>query len=616
MSRDRASSRFRGRLSDGAAAPFDPSSRSSVLFWVDAADENNVTEIVSEDFDPSDVDTATDKITLATTGFVRGNPCNFNTVRFTTTGTLPGGLELDTDYIAENNGDGTYSFWPVASDADYTQLPGYAEGETVFEGDLYGLQKGKIDLTSQGSGTHTMTTNTLIQSLYDKISASALWSVTERANRYEMLSDGNGPYIAMKGSTALSNDFIEPNGKFMPDTLSASELGDMFDGKRYAYAVMVMRPKYSGWLSKARAICKPANVNSGTGVFTSTNHGMTTGEEVTLDVLSDGGAFPTPTVSFADPVYVRAVSANTVTIHPTSADASANTNKYVFSDTGSGIFSVTGTVNAKTASSFRRLIIDLSMQSNDHSFSPQLGDRKAIVNLGSSSYFLGGSSDGLIDTVATTASMGDRSDLIYLLNLLIPDGATGPICDDTGMPLTSGSYYATRQPSNTNRIRLHRTYEDAENSLGVAVASLTNDDVIKYGTLGNGDGSFFFSENVFNWRNFDDAFDSTNIDGYATYEEFAVYVQKVDFDDGVTGKRLFYSGINAINNLIDGLPSAKNSPIPSQSANTALLLGNAAEPHVPGSADLYEIIIGASDDDPDADIQYLINGLMSEYSIS
>ena len=604
-----------GDTKRSAGAVFDPLTVSSGKVYFNAQNPLNTLDTVSESFATTAVDTATDKITLSTTGFVRVSNDQFGLCYFTTTGTLPAGLSLSTLYIPENNGDGTFSFYPVASNANYADFAGYENGETLLSGYYYMFQTGKINLTDQGSGTHTMHTYPMVNKIQNIFTNTDLFTQNTRASMFEIRNDSYGDYIALQGEIALSDDYVEPAGKLLTDNLSATALGDLFDGKRYLYSISVMRPRNRAFISKARAICKPANVNAGTGVFTAASHALTTGQVVTPNVLSTGGAFPTPTVAFAGTIYARAVSSSTVTLHPSSADASANTNKYVFSDTGTRIFSITGTTTLRSGIAYKKFLFDLNMQSNDHTFTPMTYAAKKQVTLSSSGFFLSGANDGKIGGVLDVADFGDTAQSTHEVEVFIPSGSTAPVCDDTGVPFTSGTYWLTLEPTNKAYCRMHRTLANAQASVGITASSLANTVCMKYGTLGVGSASFYFPKNYLDYRNHDDLFpNGASYSGLAIPDQLGVYVTINDYLDG-SGTVKFSSGVNSENSFLNNLASSRSSPIPAQSASTSLILGNAAQNHVSGYFDVYEVFLGATDTDPSADIQYLINGFMSKWGI-
>lgn len=80
-----------------------------------------------------------------------------------------------------------------------------------------------------------------------------------------------------------------------------------------------------------------SGIDTGTEQLTATAHGLTTADDVLLHV-STGGALPaaTPTLSTTARYYVRVIDANTVTLHPTAADATNNTNTINFTGAGTG----------------------------------------------------------------------------------------------------------------------------------------------------------------------------------------------------------------------------------------------------------------------------------------
>lgn len=84
-------------------------------------------------------------------------------------------------------------------------------------------------------------------------------------------------------------------------------------------------------------------VNTATDVVTTAAHGYTSGDGVS--VLSTGGTLPAPLLDSV-PYFVRVLSATTFTLHPTKADALANTNIVNLTTAGSGALDVS---NNRTA---------------------------------------------------------------------------------------------------------------------------------------------------------------------------------------------------------------------------------------------------------------------------
>lgn len=75
-----------------------------------------------------------------------------------------------------------------------------------------------------------------------------------------------------------------------------------------------------------------SDINTGTDVITKTGHGLYTGDTI---YVNSAGSLPGG-LALSTVYYVREVSATTITLHPTLADASGNTNKVDITSGGSG----------------------------------------------------------------------------------------------------------------------------------------------------------------------------------------------------------------------------------------------------------------------------------------
>lgn len=82
-----------------------------------------------------------------------------------------------------------------------------------------------------------------------------------------------------------------------------------------------------------------ANINTGTDVITINSHNIDTGDQVSIARPNATGTFPTGITEGAV-YFARDASANTITLHPTAADASGNTNIVDISAAGSGTFHI------------------------------------------------------------------------------------------------------------------------------------------------------------------------------------------------------------------------------------------------------------------------------------
>ena len=79
------------------------------------------------------------------------------------------------------------------------------------------------------------------------------------------------------------------------------------------------------------------DINTTTDVITITSHGFTTADQVTVSRRGGSGTFPTGITEGAV-YFARNASTNTITLHPTAADATGNTNIVNITAAGSGTF--------------------------------------------------------------------------------------------------------------------------------------------------------------------------------------------------------------------------------------------------------------------------------------
>jgi len=79
------------------------------------------------------------------------------------------------------------------------------------------------------------------------------------------------------------------------------------------------------------------SANAATDLFTLTNHGAPTGMAVRFTAGTLPNNSGTPVFTINTPYYVRYVTSSTFSLHPTKADAEANTNQITFNNAGSGL---------------------------------------------------------------------------------------------------------------------------------------------------------------------------------------------------------------------------------------------------------------------------------------
>lgn len=108
-------------------------------------------------------------------------------------------------------------------------------------------------------------------------------------------------------------------------------------------------------------------------------------------------------------------------------------------------------------------------------------------------------------------------------------------------------------------------------AVDVATSSLSDAQVIKYGTLGSGKGRAVSLYN-FSWKALDDGFTAAGTT-LATYNTPSIFVGVTDFNDG-GGKWRYIMGQGARNNRINNLQGTKNTPIPAKSAFSQVIMNS------------------------------------------
>jgi len=138
---------------------------------------------------------------------------------------------------------------------------------------------------------------------------------------------------AVSATSMSGTCFIRPSGSFDTTDVRFEAVWDpasfAASGGNIAYqGYFVLR----GGAATANITVSSVNATSDE-ITTSANHGLATGDEVmfTTDSGTVPGGLTNTTIYFA-----RAVNATTISLHPTQADAIANTNKVNILDTGSG----------------------------------------------------------------------------------------------------------------------------------------------------------------------------------------------------------------------------------------------------------------------------------------
>lgn len=254
---------------------------------------NNLTNVVN--FNPSDVDISGNKITVSQDWI------NYDIVQFTTTGTLPAPLQINTSYTIDKISATEISLLVPSPSFPYNLIP--------------------VDLTTQGSGLHTITSKNIVLSL--TVSGNTIFAGTLcRGARYSIDNGTNWNII----NTGLTNtdvrsftvvDNVDPTLRLL--LAGTADTSDQF----HAY----------GGVSKATGIWNTNTITTYTGSYVIVDNNYQTGDVVQLSLNPIvGAALPVPLLTDTN-YYVIRLSSSCFKLALTYDDSQSST---AISLTGSG----------------------------------------------------------------------------------------------------------------------------------------------------------------------------------------------------------------------------------------------------------------------------------------
>lgn len=564
--------------------------------------ETNATTTVSRTFNPSDVDTSANTIAGIGTGFDFVSDYEWTTVYFGTTGALPSPLTINTPYLVKKTGTGVYVY-KYATDADTANLPGYITGEKVPYGTFAQFDI-RLDLTTQGSGVHTMYTNPLAETVADVSGNGSSYAKTLYNSMLEVRTDAFGKkYFWQPGPVGVKRGQIsEPfYGKLGFPANTGLAAGNKRAGASNLSWVELGAPMHTNYVGQLRNIVIPADINTTSDEITMlAAHGMTTGDEVLWGAFT-GSTLPAG--STAGTLYARSLSAAIFSLHPTQADANANTNKVNFTNAGTGFFYVVA--KKRVQHQVRRMIFDLNQNGNDHTFSPQTsiltGNKIDFTNVAFNiglwfHAFPQYNGDLSRDQILPASKIGDNWTKLKAY-LFISSGSAGWKRQDTNAPMTSGVYWVTKSPGD-NFFRLHDSEVNADANIGVLTSLAT---CIKYVTTNSGEDGKGIGEGILYLedktiiRPFDDGIALTGnpwVLSDASDTTSRVTILSVNFGGNGTN-RTWYGGVNSTTNLYNAAvtnTAIGTGVVIAGSANSNIVLGNAAEPHIPGEGRVRKLL--------------------------
>lgn len=621
-----------------AQAPIDtslitPDMVSSVIAWYDAADPGNTTHNWTATLTPSDIDTVNHKVLNTGFNFSITRPAagasvvtgDFTPVYWEALpgGTLPGGVTEGTPYFAVDNAAGGIDLYPYATSAHLASFPGTSINESVAIADNALYNVNKITFSSAGSGSFRLYCNPTISRLVDKkglASCDLTSSATVIGDQFELITDSKGTFLRVPGG--ISKNYYQANhsihGKLMNFGGNNLDTKALYAGKRIFYQLLVGRAPYIDLNYAPRKVpgLSSASLNTGTGVFTKFNHGLATGDFIKGSANGPGtNALPTPNApngaAFTAGCYVRRIASSTFSLHPTSGDASSNTNVITYSANITGNVSLLATQRCQDQRQHRYISLDTALPNSFNS-------HFCIVALN------GGQQTGFQGIVQQTASFinlanGTFSSVTHpalkRVYVYIPPDGVGPTCVDTMAPLTAGWYWTSRSNGDTfnpGTWRIHRTEASAIAGNGLSDALCGG---IKFLSYGTGEMLIQRQNEDIHWASLSGGTD--RMDGYfPTIGVPVVYCVLWDGNNPSESFTILRYNENGVWKSKVVTSTVKGNLGAATSDTNPWILGNSAQGHVPGEFDVYEMVVGSSSSDADADIASLMSYFTNKYGIS
>lgn len=565
-----------------------------------------------ETFAPATVNVTNNTITLVDTGWVHPTgDADASRVYFESTGTLPAPLQANTPYYIAGNG-GVYKVYPTMGGTDYQNIPGMLAIENNMPAQNMFSQANEINFTDQGIGTHRCYSLGLVRTILD--------------------DTGNGFNSTISNATGSKHAYIEVGTdeygyKYFdatrpgmdPNTGTYNKYGKCFpqQGSSSAPRMKTMGARCVGFTAVAylrlyenRSYKKETftNADISGSIFTKTAHGFLSFYRVKFQ--ASNGTIPAE----FDPntwYYIRPLSGgNTFSIHPTKADAQANTNAIT-----------------PTAVSGNRFVMYSDQQAGDGNrwgfwqewyvptvaetnlLSARISQALASAQMeASNTWFVSGVNNGAI------APLGGVAPDLTKISLWFPEGCDRPVRNDTGfvgVPLASGEYWLTN--SSTPRGRLHKSLEDAQASVGLTTQQcVTNGTVIHYQNVAPfGLCLFNYATGTVN-HSFGTEGDPPHLPG----EEVFVVTYLRDLNNPAYGHAINKLYLNGLRVDIEEMTDAKgNVPTGSPNAKEAWNLWNSPEEHVPLDGRIYaQKLMASANEITDSSIVDEHISLMQKYS--
>ncbi len=619
----------------------------SMIFAFEPGDLSSSYITLDQTFAPASVDTGNSKLTLTGLNFSAygGSSGDFKgaPVFFSSTGTLPSPLVASTPYYLSPNAVSGYDIYPTMSSSDHPNMPSQVYFEEPLPAQNFIELTNKIVLTTQGTGTHRIYSEALIDKIYDRLGSGCTIENRVPGDRQAALRvqiDGNGRHVV---SREIARDPRANEGGtynlYGPSPiqggLSQSAARAYVGNRRAGWVTHVARIIPNNNRNIRKNILAPSAVNTSTGVFTydNINGRFADGNRVIFKDPPAGNAIPagfTAETSY----YLRLITGNTTyTLHPTALDATNNTNVIVPSDAGTGIFVLYAP--ERVGDGHRQIFFLEWLEANGGanfitSFPKYNGPTNRGIIL---------AANWTLDDTGTPKNgdiLGIKGfrDLTRVEIWFAPE-ATRPVRLDTGQPLADGFYYVTGYVGGSSYGRLHDTLAKAQACVGVATISCASTDLIKYdsGTPVVGESLFTYGGGRVPWAlnsqwsggptpqtSGEDVTFTTDTLPYGTSSD-PVHTFTFLFDNNNPDKatpiaKLYIDGVKQGEYVLDGTKGQSSSTTATGSPAWTWL--NSAALHVPFTGDIYATYMGAttSAEVTDAEILALHQYTFSKFAVT
>ncbi len=598
-----------------------------VFFDVMMNNPSNITETVNETFTSANVDTATNEIDFGVDMKFLAHTSNASAKGTlievsATTGTLPDPLVIgDKVYLSPTTGT-KYKAYKVATAADMLTLTHALESENPMPAQNFVQRENEVNFTSQGTGTHTVTSEELLIEMRNLVSGS------DRSNYVAKCKDEDDRHTMFPLETDAQSDVSHRSFNLMRDpeddgsydlhgrimdldvingTSRLTFKSEMANKRFLVTSFLVDVNDYAVNGNIKHFIDQATDIDSVDNEITATSHRFNgLGKSDRVRIINHAGTLDSALSEDTD-YYVSEPDSNTLQLHALESDADTPTNPVSLNGDGTGTFTIYApdTVPDLNRQSFFAEILEVGGASNN-AITPQmlnvppnqkklLDERDFNLNgrIGRSGRAIQEWVDGEIDGVIA-------------MNFVYSPESTRPVRTDTGLAIEDGVVWVTEDPDSSVFARLHKSEQDALDSVGVSTASIPAGEVITFTSI----GEFQVFPRMDNQTLIEIGYGNTSNLQVTANEYLAlgqgkqVLTFEVDYNNPAETNVIIKIYVNTI--LLDTIDTGTSKGATPAAIEAAVgTVMNSAAAHVTLYGRLYGFCIGASNDD--IDILDLIN---------